>query len=94
MRQKLALLLAGLAAGVVVVRLLRSRRRTHQRELPAPAPDPRAEALRRQLAESREDADALPGASDSPAASSLDDARRRVYEHGRAALDEMRRSGG
>ncbi len=93
MRQKLALLFAGLAAGAVVVRLLRKRRRTRPQELPAPAPDPRAEALRRQLAESREGAGTVPDAPDSPAASSLDEARRRVHDHGRAALDEMRRSG-
>lgn len=94
MKQKLTLLLAGLAAGAVVARLLRKRRRSHRRELPASVPDSRAEALRRQLAESRADAGRLPDASDSPAASSLDEARRRVHEHGRAALDEMRRSGG
>lgn len=94
MRQKLALLLAGLAAGAVVVRLLRRRGRPRPRELPAAAPDPRAEALRRQLAESREGPGVPPDAPDVPQEPGLDDARRRVHEHGRAALDEMRRSGG
>ena len=93
MRQKVALLLAGLAAGAVVARLFRKRRRAHGRELPAPAPDPRADALRRQLAESREGVGAPPADSTSPAASDVDEARRRVHEHGRAAVDEMRRSG-
>lgn len=93
MKQKLALLLAGLAAGAVVVRLFRKRRRAHRLEPSARAPDPRAEALRRQLAETRENGGGSPDAPEPPAASSLDEARRRVHDHGRAALDEMRRSG-
>jgi len=92
-RQKLALLLAGLAAGAVVARFLRKRRRSHGHELPAPAPDQRADALRRQLAESREGGGASPADSAAPLGSDVDEARRRVHEHGRAAVDEMRRSG-
>jgi len=92
-RQKLALLLAGLAVGAVVARIFRKRRRARGHELPAPAPDSRADALRRQLAESRERPDAPPADSTPPAASDVDEARRRVHEHGRAAVDEMRRSG-
>lgn len=38
MKQKLALLLAGLAAGAVVVRLFRKRRRAHRLEPSARAP--------------------------------------------------------
>ena len=90
-RQKLALLLAGLAAGAVVARFLRKRRRSHGHELPAP--DQRADALRRQLAESREGGGASPADSAAPLGSDVDEARRRVHEHGRAAVDEMRRSG-
>ena len=60
MRQKLALLLAGLAAGAIVVRFFRRRHRAPQPDRRAPVPDPRADALRRRLAESRQEGVASP----------------------------------
>jgi hypothetical protein len=78
----------------MVARFLRKRRRSHSDELPAPEPDARADALRRQLAESREGGGASPADPASPPVSDVDEARRRVHEHGRAAVDEMRRGGG
>ncbi len=97
MRQKLALLVGGLALGALVTRFVRRRRASAEQPALAPGADARAEALRRRLAESRSEAPA-----DSPAeahpdlalqADDVDAARRKVHEHGRAAVDEMRRSG-
>jgi hypothetical protein len=96
-RRKLALLLGGLAAGVVVARLLRWRRHPRTPELPAPGPDPRADALRRQLAASREGTDPQPAAApatDEAAPSSVDEARRKVHEEGRATVERMRKAEG
>jgi hypothetical protein len=90
-RQKLALLLGALAAGLLAARLLRRRRRPGPAELAGGPADPRADALRRQLAESREGAAPPVAASEPP--SDVDEARRRVHEQGRAAVDEMRRRG-
>ena len=88
-RQKLAVLLGALAAGLLVARLLRRRRRARPAE-PAGAPsDPRADALRRQLAESR-GGPPVPEVGSPEARSDVDEARRRVHEQGRAAVDEMR----
>jgi hypothetical protein len=115
MKRKLAVLL-GLAALVVLVRaLVRRRSALHA----AGGGDPRAEALRRKLAdrrgrfqgalESASDAPgppepdpgetaALPdepvvqGAADEDSASSVDEARRRVHDEARAALEDMRRA--
>ena len=53
----------------------------------APVPDPAA-------ADRHAAAATDPGAPDAPAESEVEAARERVYEEGRAALDEMRRSGG
>lgn len=93
MRQKLTFAL-GLGLGLALVRLFRRRR--HRPAEPAPA-DPRAQELRRKLAETRE----APGGEPSPAlpdqppagAGEIDEARRRVHEEGRAAVEEMRRMG-
>jgi hypothetical protein len=96
-RQKLAVLLGSLAAGLLVARLLRRRRQRRPVEHTAVGPDPRADALRRQLAESRGDAASPPDVPSVPppgAHADVDEARRRVHEHGRAAVDEMRKSGG
>jgi hypothetical protein len=88
-RRKIALLL-GLAAVVALVRLLL------RRAPPAPAetaPDPRAQALAEKLADSRR-ADVGSSGEETPApALEVEAARERVYEEGRAALEEMRRSG-
>lgn len=90
MRQKLTFAL-GVGLGLALVRLFRRRR--HRPEEPAPA-DHRAEELRRKLAETRE----APGGEPPPAlpeeppagAGEIDEARRRVHEEGRAAVEEMR----
>ena len=92
MKQKLALLL-GLAAGLALVGLLRRKRRRPEDE----AADPRVAELRRKLAERHETPPGEPPAAAEPAAGEPDPldvevARRRVYEEGRAAVDEMRRA--
>lgn len=93
MRKTLAFLTAGIAVGVALARLFRRRRRV---EAPVPAADdadPRAQALRDQLAETREGGpgDAAPA---EPEASDVDAERRRVHERGRAAVDAMKKAGG
>ena len=96
MRQKLAFIL-GLAAGLALVRLFRRRRAPPQGR----AVDPRATGLRRKLAEQREVPAGEPPPAAEPAAAEeppsaeqvgVEDARRRIYEEGRAAVEEMRRS--
>ena len=64
-----------------------------------PAPDPRAEELRRKLAEAREgaadeqDFEAAGMGAETIVDEEVDDLRRRVHEEARAAADEMRRAG-
>ena len=100
MRKKAALV-GGAIAGAVGAVLLR-RRSTHEPVPAAPEPDPRAEELRRKLAEAREAAEH----EDEFAAAGMgaetiveepdvdvDEARRRVHEAGRAKADDIRRSG-
>jgi len=78
--------LAGAAGGLAAYRLLR-RRSAAPVEAPA-EPDARAEELRAKLAETQEEPAPEPEA---PAAEeSPEERRRRVHDHGRAALDEMR----
>jgi hypothetical protein len=74
------------AAGVVAYRFVRRR----------PAPDARADELRRKLDESRavddrEEFEAAETRVDEAIATGLDDRRRDVHERARAAVDEMRR---
>ena len=57
-------------------------------EAPGDAPVPGAAAADRPAAATE------PGAPDAPAEPEVEATRERVYEEGRAALDEMRRSGG
>ena len=96
MRRLLAWL-AGGVAGAAALRALRARLRQ-----PAPTPiaerDPRAEELRRKLAESRalvqerdefEDRELTVDRAE-PAGDDVADRRRRVHEHGRAEAEEMR----
>jgi hypothetical protein len=98
-RRPFALVSAGLAA-LGLYRALASRR---QRPLPAPAqppPDPRAEELRRKLAESRsivEEREEFE-AAETPvdrveAAPELDERRRRVHERARGTARKMRETG-
>ena len=98
MRRPLALVSAGLAA-LGLYGAVASRRR---RGLPAPAPapsgpDPRAEELRRKLAESRaiveerEEFEAAETPVDqAEPATEIDERRRRVHARGRSAASKMR----
>lgn len=100
-----AALLAGIAAGTVAAILLRRRGRQDFEPGAGPPPDPRAEELRRKLAEAREqaadehdfEAAGMAGEAlieDEPRpdhSGSVDEARRRVHEDARAAAEEMRR---
>jgi len=101
--RKKAALVGGAIAGAVGAVLLRRRSASAPAE-PAPGPDPRAEELRRKLAEAREAAEhedefaaAGMGAEtivEEPQPEvDVDEARRRVHEAGRAAADDIRRSG-
>jgi hypothetical protein len=82
-----------------VVRLL-SRRRTVEPAVSEPAPDPRAEELRRRLAESRsvvDEREQFEGGETTvdaaePAPGDPDARRRQVHEEGRAAVERMRDS--
>jgi len=108
-RKKVALLL-GLTALFALLRLLLRRRsrvrgtsasdprealrgkladKRRVDEAPGDAPVPGAAAAGRPAAAATE-----PSAPDVPAEHEVEAARERVYEEGRAALDEMRRSGG
>jgi hypothetical protein len=86
-RRKLALA-AGAAAGAVAAVLLR------RRPAAEPATDARTEELRRKLAEAREaEPPAQPTAAEPEPVVDVEEARRRVHEEGRSAVDEMQRSG-
>ena len=69
-------------------------------EAAVPAPDPRADELRRKLAEAREgaadeqDFEAAGMGAETIVDEEVDDLRRRVHEEARAAAEEMRRAGG
>lgn len=71
-------------------------------ELPGGEPDPRAEALRRRLDETRAvvgeqetfDAGEVPVDRAEPVPADPDELRARVHAEGRAAADAMRRAGG
>jgi hypothetical protein len=100
-RSRLALL-TGAVGGFALFRLLGRARRGAGYELspPAPAPDPRAEELRRKLAESRavaDERDEFEGA-ETPVdeAEPLSDPgarRKQVHEQARAAAERMRGGG-
>lgn len=100
MKQKTAVV-AGVVAGAVAAFFLRERRGAGERS-PAAA-DPRAEELRRKLAEAREGAadeedfevagmGAETVVGEAGADEDLEAERRRVHAEGRAAADEMRRA--
>jgi hypothetical protein len=94
----------GAVGGITAYRLLRRQRAAQLPAEPDPSleGDTRAEELRAKLAETREAEPTLPLAEEQPAEpgpeegssesepESPEDRRRRVYEEGRAALDEMR----
>ena len=91
---RLAWLLGGGLAGLAAARTILSRRRS---AAPRVQPDPRADELRRKLAEARDMADereefeaAETTVDRAEAAGELAEKRREVHERGRAAADEMR----
>jgi hypothetical protein len=106
-----AALLAGVAAGTVAAVLLRRRRGPETESYGAPGgSDPRAEELRRKLAQARDEAadeddfEAAGMAAEalvedeprpsSPPSGEVDETRGRVHDEARAAAEEMRRAGG
>ena len=99
MRRLLALL-SGAIAGFGLYRLLAGRRVAPVSEEP-PAPEPRAEELRRRLAEARtmveerEEFEAAETPVDrAEPAPEVDERRRRVHDEGRRAAERMRRRPG
>jgi hypothetical protein len=96
--RRLAALITGIVGGFAAFRWLRGARR-HDVETPLEeGPDPRADTLRRQLAEARaalgdEDefgAGEVPVDRAEPAPLDLDERRRRVHAEGRARAEAMR----
>ncbi|MBI4172387.1 MAG: hypothetical protein HY511_06475 [Actinobacteria bacterium] len=83
--------LAGALGVAGLWRLLRRRRGRGPAPVEAPPAGDPAQALRAKLAETRE---AEPEPEPSPEAASLEERRRAVHDAGRAAIDEMRSSGG
>ena len=94
MRRPLTVL-SGAIAGFGLYRLVASRRHRPAYEAPPePSADPRAEELRRKLAESRplvEEREEFESAETPVDEAEVDDRRRAVHERGRAAADQMRR---
>jgi uncharacterized protein YbjQ (UPF0145 family) len=93
--RKKAALLGGAIAGAVGAVVLRRRRG----QTVEPEADPRADELRRKLAEAREAAEhedefeAAGMGAETIVEPDVDEARRRVHEAGRAKAEEMRESG-
>lgn len=93
MKKALAFLAGGLAVGLTLARIFRRRRRRAEESAPTPPPedaDPRAAALRAQLADVRQSAPDESAQAAAPAEDDVDEARRRVHERGRAAVDAMK----
>jgi hypothetical protein len=94
---RLAWLTGGALAGFL---FFRRRRRPEPVPLPLPETDPAAELRRkldesRPLVEEREEFESAETPVDHAAApGELEERRRHVHEQGRAAVDEMRASGG
>lgn len=102
MRNRLAWVLGGL--GVAAAFALRGLRRRPEPAVEAPSstePDPRAEELRRRLADSRAmvdereefEAGETPVDQAEPDTADPDERRRRVHEQGQTAIDRMRGPG-
>ena len=92
MKRKAALLLGALAALTAFV-LRRRRPAAEAATVPDLAPDPRAEELRRRLAEARVSETAEPPAAEvPPPADEFEAMRRRVHAEGRAARDAMKQA--
>jgi hypothetical protein len=95
-RSRLAWFAGGaLLAGALLYRLL-GRRPEAVAVPPAPAPDPRADELRRRLEEARAaSVEAEPAPETEPEAPGeplepVDERRRRVHRRGRSAVEQMR----
>ena len=103
--------LAAVGGAALATVLLKRRRAPVERVAPGaevqptpqpdpPEPDPRADELRRKLAEAREgaadeeDFEAAGMGAETIVDEEVDDLRRRVHEEARAAAEEMRRAGG
>ena len=101
-RGRLAWLIGGLAVAGTGGPVLRRLRRASPEAPPPEAADARAEELRRKLAESRElltereefEGGETPVDRAEPAPEGVEEHRRRVHEHGRAAVDELRGGAG
>jgi hypothetical protein len=85
--RRILALAAGVLAGLAAIELLR-RRRAARGSAPGADPDPRTEELRRKLAVTAEPAEPPPEPQPD-----VDAARRLVHEEGRAAIEEMERTG-
>ena len=84
-------------AGFGIARFLFWRRPAPVSPPPEPEVDPRAEALRAKLEESRavvDEREEFEAAETPVDEADPDERRRRVHEAGRAAVEEMRASGG
>jgi hypothetical protein len=100
--RRLAALITGIVGGFAALRWLRGARRHEVEAQPEEGADPRAETLRRQLAEARAalgdedefDAREVPIDRAEPVPLDLDERRRRVHAEGRAQAEAMRRPGG
>jgi hypothetical protein len=103
--QRLPALIAGAAAGALAAAVLLRRRRPPERPAPADA-DPRADELRRKLAEARQasaEEDEVEAAerisettveeAPAPPADEFEAMRRRVHEEAQRAAEEMKESG-
>ncbi|MBD0349074.1 MAG: hypothetical protein ICV59_07970 [Thermoleophilia bacterium] len=94
--------LAALAGGVAVAAagLLKLLRRRASFPVESPPGDPRADELRRKLAESRsvvgeqDEFETAETPIDAVEPVDVDERRRSLHERGRAAVDEMRRGNG
>jgi hypothetical protein len=88
----------GVLGGLALLKLV-TRRRRRAGETPAEVVDPRADELRKRLAESRalaDERDEFEGAETTVDAAEADDPdsrRRAVHEAGRAAAERMREAG-
>ena len=101
--RRLLTLLSGAIAGFGLYRLLAARRRAPAYEAPPepePGDDPRAEELRRRLAEARtmvEEREEFEAAEtpvdEAEPAPGLDERRRRVHERARGTARKMRETG-
>jgi hypothetical protein len=83
--------IGGAVGGVTAYRWLRGRPQVAE-DQPAD-PDARAEELRAKLAENRAADEPSPAEPDEPP-EAVEERRQRVYDEGRARLDEMKSDGG